>query len=177
VDCELAWSPDTTTWERIDPGTPFIANSEKKGAYDWGCIYAADQPMVVDGKIRIYYGASDGRHGGWRKGFFCLATLGLDRWAGYEQVSTKLPAVIVSKPLPYAGQGLRITADVREGGSVNVTILTSEGEELAKARPVKKTVTDGTLALPKSFHAKSLKKVRLQFEARNAKVYSFSLET
>src|SRR5204863_593439 len=29
VSCELAWSPDTIAWERIDPGQPLIPNSER----------------------------------------------------------------------------------------------------------------------------------------------------
>ena len=44
---ELAWSPDTVTWHRIQEGTPFIGHSpavhERFGEtpYDWGTIFAA----------------------------------------------------------------------------------------------------------------------------------------
>ena len=27
VDCELAWSPDSITWRRVAPGTPFFLNA------------------------------------------------------------------------------------------------------------------------------------------------------
>ena len=37
---ELAWSPDTTNWTRIDVGNPLIPNSEIKLDYDYGCVYA-----------------------------------------------------------------------------------------------------------------------------------------
>ena len=58
---ELTWSPDTIKWNRICPGEPFIANSEKEMAYDWGCVFAT-APVFLDNEIRIYYGAGDGNH-------------------------------------------------------------------------------------------------------------------
>ncbi len=33
VHCELTWSPDALKWERIDPGTPLIANASTRGDY------------------------------------------------------------------------------------------------------------------------------------------------
>jgi len=46
VHTELAWSPDTVTWHRIQPGTPIIGNSPNEGDYDWGCVYPAATPVV-----------------------------------------------------------------------------------------------------------------------------------
>ena len=72
---ELTWSPDTKEWHRILPGTPLIPNSEVEGEYDWGCAYPAAYPVFLEDEIRLYYGASDGLHGGWRNGFLSMATL------------------------------------------------------------------------------------------------------
>jgi len=50
---ELAWSPDTITWHRIQAGTPFIghtpAKKERYGTmpYDWGTIFAS-APIFLD---------------------------------------------------------------------------------------------------------------------------------
>ena len=89
---ELAWSPDSYKWHRINPGTPFISNSKSnnneygKMPYDWGCVFPS-APVFVDDEIRIYYGASDWYFFDWRKGGLALATLGKDRWAGYEPLN------------------------------------------------------------------------------------------
>jgi len=38
VYTELAWSPDTVNWHRINPGTSFIPNSDVKGVHDYGMV-------------------------------------------------------------------------------------------------------------------------------------------
>ena len=61
---ELAWSPDTVEWHRIQPGTPFIGHSPAgkevygKMPYDWGTIFAS-APIFLDNEVQIYYGACD----------------------------------------------------------------------------------------------------------------------
>ena len=39
VHVELAWSPDTVNWHRIQADTPLIPGSQTKGDYDWGIVY------------------------------------------------------------------------------------------------------------------------------------------
>jgi hypothetical protein len=173
---ELTWSPDTKVWHRVSPGTPLIANSEQEGSYDWGCVYPAACPVFLENEIRLYYGGSDGLHFDWRKGYFCLATLRPDGFAGYEQVSKDTPAIILTNPVRCAGQKLCISADTRENGFINITQLNEDGEELANSRSVRETCTDhevmwmGTTA--SRIHQG--KTICLQFELHNAKLYSFS---
>ena len=172
---ELTWSPDTKIWYRVSPGTPLIANSEQKGSYDWGCIYAAAYPVFLENEIRLYYGGSDGLHFGWRKGFFCLATLRPDGFAGYEQISNDSPAVILTNPVKSSGQILCISADIWENGFIKITRINENGEELSVSKIIKKTVTDHTvkwMRADKSLISKG-DSVRLQFELHNAKLYSF----
>jgi len=171
VHTELAWSPDSVTWQRIDPGTPLIGNSANEGEYDWGCVYAAACPVVLDDEIRIYYLGSNGNHTSWREGFFCLATLRPDEWAGYEQVAPDQPAVVVTREIPYAGQQLRITANVGMGGSVKVSVVDRDGKQLSAAQPVTATVTDGELRWDRQIKAAA---IQLRFELSGAKLYSFS---
>ena len=92
---ELTWSEDTINWHRVSPGTPLIANAEKKGDYDWGCVYAAAYPLFEEKEIRLYYGGSNNLHGGWSDGFFCLATLRPDGFAGYEPTSEDDKAILI----------------------------------------------------------------------------------
>lgn len=118
---ELAWSPDTKIWYRIEEGKPFIANSpaEKEHygytPYDWGTVFAS-APIFLEDEIRIYYGACDWYFMDWRKGYLALATLRPDGWAGFEQVSMDAPAVITTTTVSGDLASLNITADVKKGG-------------------------------------------------------------
>ncbi len=171
VHTELAWSPDTITWHRIAPGTPFIGNAAKEGGYDWGCVYAADDPVIREDEIRIYYLGSNGKHTSWREGFFCLATLRPDRWAGYEQVDELKPGVITTHPFLYTGKPIFLTADVQEGGSVKAAVLYRNGRRLTSSRLVQSTVTNTKLNFANAVEAGI---IRFRFEINKAKVYSFS---
>jgi hypothetical protein len=153
---ELTWSPDTVTWHRIDAGIPLIANSPGKGEYDWGTAYAAAYPVFLKDEIRLYYGGCDGKHFGWRNGYFCLATLRPDGFAGYEQISKDASAFVTTKPLLATGN--------------------DSGEGLAEAKPVRQTVTDARIQWPSEFTTETVggKMIRLRFELKNAKLYSFN---
>jgi len=175
---ELTWSADTINWHRIDPGKPLIPNSPAKGQYDWGCAYTAAYPVFLEDEIRLYYGGSDDKHFGWRKGAFCLATLRPDGFAGYEQVSVGAPALVVTKPLACPGRALALSADVDKGGSVAINLLDAAGKKIAQARPLRRTVTDAPVKWLDESATKNLKgrTVRLEFELNNAKIYSFSFQ-
>jgi len=175
---ELTWSPDTVTWHRVLPGTPLIANSEKEGDYDWGCVYAAACPVFLKDEIRLYYGGSDGKHTSWRNGFFCLATLRPDGWSGYEPVDSDRPAVIETTPVACTGKGLRICADVKKNGYVKIELLDSDHQLLAEGELITKTVTDGLVRWKGGFSFEKLKanEIELRFELRDSKLYSFSFE-
>lgn len=169
---ELTWSPDTKNWNRICPSTPLIPCSDKVLDYDYGCVYPCAYPVFLEDEIRLYYGGSDYLHSGWRNGSFCLATLRPDGFAGYEPKSKAKPAVITTAAIPYCGQDFRITADVQKDGWVKVTILDEDGKRLASAKPVKGTITDGSLTFPDKTKSGN---IRLQFEFRKAKIYSFRI--
>jgi len=176
---ELAWSPDTINWNRIDPGTPLIGNSQKEGDYDWGCVYPAASPVFLDDEIRLYYGGSDYTHMGWREAYFCLATLRPDGFAGYEPTSTDAQAVITTKPLKGYFASLRITADVlRPGGSVEVAVVDERGREYARSKSINESLTDGRVTWKSGWDVAVLNcaEIRLKFVFRNAKLYSFQIQ-
>jgi hypothetical protein len=167
---ELTWSPDTKIWNRVSPGEPLIPCSDNKLEYDYGCVYPCAYPVFLKDKIQLYYGGSDYLHFGWRTGSLCLATLRPDGFAGYEPETSDQPAVITTTAIAYAGQALQITADVDKGGWVKVSIVDKEGNRIAEATTILKTVTDGKLGLKEKIKSNE---VRLQFELSNAKLYSF----
>jgi len=175
---ELAWSPDTLVWHRIDPGTPLIANGAEKGQYDWGTVYAAAYPVFLKDEIRLYYGGCDDEHFGWRNGYFCLATLRPDGFAGYEPISPEAPAVIVTQPILSTGHPLALSADVRKGGSLAATLFDADGNTLAQSEPLKKNATDTRLQWPGTFKSTVLKgkTIYLEFRLKNAKLYSFTFQ-
>ena len=174
VHCELTWSPDTIKWERIDKGTPLIPNSENKGDYDWGCAYAAAYPVFLENEIRLYYGGSNGTHGGFRDGCLALATLRPDGFAGYEPQNKEKDAVVVTKPLLWSGGTLRVTADAK-GGSVKVLVLDTEGRTAAVSKSIKQNITNGTVHFKAPLQLKG-SAVRLQFELQKARLYSFAID-
>ena len=171
---ELTWSPDTEAWHRVAAGTPFIPNAEEEGAYDWGCVYAAATPVFLEDEIRLYYGSSDGYHFGWRNGFFCLATLRPDGFAGYEQQDSRRPAVITTSPMAARSGVLAISADVARSGHVEVTVLSDKGAPLVVSERITATVTDAEVRWKESYSPEPGSEIRLRFELSGAKLYSLS---
>ena len=171
VHTELTWSPDTKKWYRISPGTPLIPLSDKKLDYDYGCVYACAYPVFEKDEIKLYYGGSDWLHFGWRSGALSLATLRPDGFAGYEAQS-KI-AMVVTKSIPYDGGGIRINADINEGGHLIVRVLDEDGKALAKTEKLSADLMNTELQFDREIKNGS---ISLQFDFVNAKVYSFDLE-
>ena len=183
---ELAWSPDTITWRRIQEHTPFIRNSPatkdiiRYGTmpYDWGCIFAMSKPVFLDKEVRIYYGAFDWFFHDWRKGYLALATLRPDGWAGYEQMDGNKLASITTTPVVCPGDKLQLSADVSSGGSIKVKLLDQDNKELAVGEPIEQTVTDAEIKWLDGFSFGKLKgkEIILKFELRESKIFSFSFD-
>jgi len=175
VQTELAWSPDTVRWERVDAGSPVIARGPQ-GAPDSGCAYAA-APVFEDDEIRIYYGGSNGPHTSWRDGFFCLARLRPDRFAAFEPSSAGSTGLVVTRSVKVAGGDLRVNADAR-GGQVRVGVFESGGSRgplgLDRAVPIRADVLSGPCRWEEgSLRALVGKEVQLVFELRDARMFSF----
>ncbi|MCB1087563.1 MAG: hypothetical protein KDM63_10995, partial [Verrucomicrobiae bacterium] len=124
-------------------------------------------------EVRLYYGGSDYLHFGWRTGSLCLATLRPDGFAGYEPTDPGQPTVITTQPIPWTGEPIRISADVSAGGSIAVSVIGSTDAPPIHADPVLKTVTDGPLQWSGPIPNGA---IRLRFEVKGAKLYSFSWE-
>ena len=177
VHCELAWSPDTVKWTRIQPGTPLIPTSNRPGDYDWGCVYAG-APVFEQNEIRLYYGASDLGHEDKRKGFLALATLRPDGFAGYEPEAPDQQATVVTRPITCTGKHLTLTADA-QGGSITVSIVDEDGVMRLESEPIAGNVTDKLVSWKNGGSLKTHigNKIRLRATIRNAKVYAFGFSS
>ncbi len=174
VHCELAWSPDTIKWNRIQPGTPLIATSKRRGHYDWGCVYAA-APVFTENDIRLYYGASDLGHEDDRKSFLALATLRPDGFAGYEPEVSDRQATIVTRPLTCTGKHLTLTADA-QAGEIRVSLLDEDGKIRLESEPIVGNVTDKQVSWKNGGSLKTHIGSRVQLRAtlHDAKLYAFA---
>ena len=126
----------------------------------------------------MYYGANDGRFMAWRNGFFSLAWLRADGFAGYEQIAggSNKTGSIITKPVLAVNRSLCVSADVAPSGFVAVTVSDRDNQQLARGELIARTVTDGAIQWGDGFWFKTLKgkAIKLRFELREAKRYSFS---
>ncbi|MBL9214181.1 MAG: hypothetical protein JNG83_01765 [Opitutaceae bacterium] len=176
VHCELAWSPDTLLWHRIDAGRALIPNAETPGAYDWGCVYAGTGPVVRGDTVQLFYGASNGPHTGWRDGFLALATLPRDRFAGY--VAGAEEGTLVTRPIRLGGGPLTLNV-AAPAGAVTVEVLDADERPLPGYQARLEAV-DGLRVEPRWAGGADLaalrdRTVRLRFRLRQATLFACDL--
>jgi hypothetical protein len=61
MDVQLSWTWDLVNWNRTPKREPFIALG-KKPDWDWGMIYTARAPVVVNNELWFYYGGFNQVH-------------------------------------------------------------------------------------------------------------------
>jgi len=101
-----------------------------------------------------------------------------DGFAGYVPVERNEPAYVTTTPIVVRKRPVRVTADVETNGFVRVGVLDNHGNRLAQNRPLRHIATDATVESTDGFSFDRLGRqpVRLEFEFKNATVYSFSFE-
>lgn len=187
VDTELAWSPDTITWNRVCHGEPLIPRgkgSYPTGEYDCGCIYAA-APILVGDKHYIYYGGSNGLHNNWREGSFCLATLPRDRFAGYSAGSSSAPGDssqpgrLTTASFTLTSREISVNAEVAADGNIRSAILDSAGQPVpgfdrGDCVPVREGGLDVTLRWNTGVAELAGRELRLMVELTDSTLYAVS---
>ena len=174
VDCELAWSPDTIHWHRLCAGTPLIPRGGA-GSYDSGCIYAAATPVVVGDEIHLYYGGNNNRHTDWRDGYFCLATLPRDRFAGLATTTPTATGVITTQPLLCTGNQLSINADASQG-RLRVAVVGQPQRQMDDCQPLIGDLRHGQVIWQNGQSLAPLRgqRIRLRFELQSATLFAFT---
>ena len=172
TDTGLAWSKDTLAWHLVSSGRPLIGNASAEHAYDWGCVYAS-VPVFSDNDVKIYYGASDGPHTGLRKGYFALATLRPDGFAGVVPADPGAAAELTTIALTGGGHPtLAVTADIAAGGSIEAVLMNAaDGAEMGRATIAgERRLNAEPLSLG---NAPAATRIQIKFILRQAKLYSF----
>ncbi|MGA8540722.1 MAG: hypothetical protein WB566_14560 [Terriglobales bacterium] len=174
VDCELAWSPDTIRWERVCPGTPFIPRGAL-GSYDDLCLYPGAYPIQRQGEIRLYYCGSNGKHSGFRDGFFCLAHLRPDGYAALASEMGGQVGIVETHPIECVGTQLHVTTDAA-GGRVRVAIVDADGYALDQCEAIITNCSDAIVRWKGQKDISGLlgKYFRLRFETTAARLYSLT---
>lgn len=105
---------------------------------------------------------------------------GADGFAGYEQIAggSNKTGSIRTKPVSVVASSLCISADIAPSGYVKVTALDKDNDKLAEGELITKTVTDARIRWKDGFSLRKLKgkEIKLEFELRESKLYSFSFE-
>ncbi len=204
VYASLAWSREGINWNYIDGYTPFIANSETfsldKGN-DFGMIYCAS-PIEVDGKIKVYYGATPELHYfsfdqisrsirsvlsksipqsikkklTTRTTTLNVATVNNDKLAGLFAKNGRL----VTNALPFDKGDIYVSADVLSDGDIKLRLVDSDGNVIPgfnydAFEPVAESVCSKKIVC-KNDISQVGKELCLEISLNNSVIYSLEIK-
>ena len=184
VDVQLSYSRDGRHWSRPAYREPFIPLGEPDS---WEPDYTApalNGPILVNDELWFFYrgcrNAERDKVKHWKM-VLGLAKLRRDGFVSLNAGDT--PGQVVTRPLTFTGKKLFVNADVEKDGWVKAAVLTRDSNSidsytLEDSVGLTKDTTKGRmtwkskreLAPPKDNH------VRLVFQLKNAKLYSFWVE-
>lgn len=183
IDVQLAASRDGIDWKRAGDRQTFIPNGPK-GSFDAGCIFTAAQPVqLVGDTIYIFYSGimlnheeprpSRKEHPEYGESSIGVATLRRDGFVSLD--ADDEPGRLITRSFVWpAGKELHLNADA-DDGNVAVSLLSEARKPLNTSNQINGNHTDATVVWSqKLVPPRGL--VRLQFEVRNAKMYSFWFE-
>lgn len=170
IDIELGWSGDTRVWRRL-AADQYVIPRGSAGEMDCGCVFAALAPIVRDDTIYLYYCGNDATIRGWRRGFWCLATLPRDRWASMAPEDPDVPARVGSLPCRLPLEELTVDGKTQREGRIVVRALAANGDVVAESAPF--TGDDRNWRVQWLAPPKLDGPVRLSFELHRAELYSY----
>ena len=143
--------------------------------------------MLIDGKLRFYYWGTrrtDKRDG--QEDIRWLMHIGIAslRRDGFISLNAgDKTGTVTTRPLTFTGDRLFVIAEIADGGSIRAAVLSSEGQPLPDyLLDDAMTIRNGAESIPViwkqqvSIHRPANQHVRLQFQLRNAKLYSFWID-
>jgi len=181
---ELTASRDGRHWTRVGKREEFIPLGK---ADEWDPHYhdACTPPILVGGELRIYY-RSVPLWSGKKKGHDKISRIGLAmlRRDGFVSLNAgPTPGTIVTRPLTFTGKKLFVNAEIAEGGYVKTELRSASGKALpactlATCRPVTGDVLQArvTWSGRADIEHPPATSLRLAFELKNARLYSFWIE-
>lgn len=184
VELELSYSRDGRTWSRPATRRPLIPFGDPDS---WEPDYsdvAMSGPLLVGDELWFYYRGSRSNardKSASYKMSMGLATLRRDGFVSLNAGSQ--PGQVTTRPLTFTGRTLFVNADISNDGWVKAAVLSPEGQPVAQlsledAIPLTTGTVKGEMAWrsagrlspPGDGH------VRIAFELKNAKMYSFWVE-
>jgi hypothetical protein len=182
LDIQLVTSRDGRTWRRSIRET-FIGNGPP-GSFDEGVIHmAANPPLLIDGKLYLYYGGYGPKHGTKMKTVNPQQGIGVAtlRPQGFVSVDAAGEAgTLITRPLHFAGTKLHLNAIVKPGGEIRVSLVDTNYVPIdSVSEPVTgdslNTLVRGQGGKPLHLPA-HLDAARLKFEMKNASLYAFWID-
>ena len=175
----LTTSRDGRHWSRVANREAFIPLGGEK---DWDSDYPepASPPLLVGDKIWIYYRSSSTAQ---RRSRQCIGLATLRRDGFVSLNAGPEGGRIVTRPLTFNGARLFVNAKVSPGGHLRVGVLSRSraavpGYALEDCRPITGDAPAARIRWGKQETAprRPDQSVRLVFEIKNAKLYSFWIE-
>lgn len=140
LDVQLAVSHDSHRFTRVGNRETFLSLGPM-GSWDrFNISLANNRPIVVDDRLRIYFGCQTTRHGPYNgqdkgplRGGIGFATVRRDRFvsigASYDS------GEIRTKPLRLHGKALHLNAK-SDFGRIVVEVLDNKGDRIARSKPI-----------------------------------------
>jgi len=179
---ELTASRDGRHWSRVARREDFLPLG-KPGAWDADYHDPSWDLVEVGDELWIYY-RSQNRNPAATAGVgnaIGVARLQRDRFVSMNAKSEA--GTLVTRPLTFPGRSLFVNADVGKGGYLKAALLSESSEPfdthtIDKSLPVSSDTLRGKLAWKGAATIPSTGEghVRLKFEMKNAKLYSFWIE-
>ncbi len=184
IDIQLAWSRDGIHWER-HPARPLFLETGPAGSYDWGMVFPPVGLIEREDRIDFYYVGREQLHVRMPgNSHICVASLRQD---GFVSIEAPQEGFLLTRPLECPGGRLHINGKTSGEGSIRVAIRRGEGEldgkwlpqgDYDRCQSFTGDSTDQILAWREMKDLESLRgeSIRLQFQLREAHLYSFWFE-
>jgi len=177
---ELTASRDGRHWYRVGNREEVIPLGSED---EWDTDYHAPawDPIPVGNELWIYYRGGKVRRNLTRRCDLGLAKIRRDGFVSLD-AADELGSVL-TRPLTFSGRRLFLNADIAPGGHVSVGVLSADKQPLAGYSLADATlIRDGGLAQPVAWKTENeipLSRdahLRLTFQLKNARLYSFWIE-
>ena len=141
-------------------------------------------PLIIGDELWFYYRGSRSNERDKTANYTMSVGLARLRRDGFVSLDAgPEPGRVTTRPLTFAGRSLFVNADVAEGGWVRAAVLSADSEpldaySLEDGVAITADTTRGRIAWKKAQHLAVADgdHVRLVFELKNAKLYSFWIE-
>lgn len=177
---ELTASRDGRHWSRVGKREEIIPLGSED---EWDTDYHDPfwRPVPVGDELWIYYRSGKIRLNETRHYGMGLAKIRRDGFVSLD--AGEQPGIVLTRPLSFQGTKLFVNAEVADGGHIKAAVVTRHQEPIAKYAAADSTaITKGGVRLPVAWKDRAEIKippgghVRLSFELKKAKLYSFWIE-